>query len=259
MTEWKRVGRGAQGTPSPRVNLYRSVASALASDIEADVLSAGQSLAPERELCSRFGVSRPTVRKALLLLKDRGLVATKSGRAEVLPFAATSNQSDPADPIEIAEAECAVMSEIAGLATAHAGGAGWDRIVALAVAFGNASAETRSQAWRQFSLRLVELSGSSVLHRFVLELWRLRTGSPFNVYIFGRADALQIERRWDLAPVIHAISERKPEEARAAMRDHLRRTMVNLALAIDADMHDQGRLRMIEYGRDFASRARSLP
>jgi len=52
----------------------QSLYSALQALIESGQLSEGTRLPSERELCEQYGVSRPTVRRALLQLKTNGLV-----------------------------------------------------------------------------------------------------------------------------------------------------------------------------------------
>jgi GntR family transcriptional regulator len=60
--------------------LYAQVETALASDIAAAILPAGSQLPAEDNLTARFGVSRPTVRKAIENLVARGLVEIRRGR-----------------------------------------------------------------------------------------------------------------------------------------------------------------------------------
>jgi DNA-binding GntR family transcriptional regulator len=55
--------------------LYMQVTRRLRSDMSEGRLRMGQRLAPERELCARFGVSRRTLRRALLDLEEGGLMA----------------------------------------------------------------------------------------------------------------------------------------------------------------------------------------
>jgi len=55
--------------------LYIQVTRRLQADLTEGRLRVGQRLAPERELCARFGVSRRTLRRALLDLEERGLMA----------------------------------------------------------------------------------------------------------------------------------------------------------------------------------------
>ncbi|HWH64750.1 MAG TPA: winged helix-turn-helix domain-containing protein, partial [Gaiellales bacterium] len=55
--------------------LYAQVMQRLRADLADGRLKVGQRLAPERELCARFGVSRNTLRRALLDLEEQGLLA----------------------------------------------------------------------------------------------------------------------------------------------------------------------------------------
>ena len=55
--------------------LYAQVVRRLRADLAGGRLNVGQRLAPERELCARFGVSRNTLRRALLDLEEQGLLA----------------------------------------------------------------------------------------------------------------------------------------------------------------------------------------
>jgi GntR family transcriptional regulator len=59
--------------------LFRRVARSLRAEMAGGRLPAGQRLAPERELCARLGVSRNTLRRALLDLEAKGLL-TAAGR-----------------------------------------------------------------------------------------------------------------------------------------------------------------------------------
>jgi DNA-binding FadR family transcriptional regulator len=55
------------------------VAEKLRSIIMSGVVSAGQTLPPEKELVSQLGVSRATLREALRFLEAEGLITTKTG------------------------------------------------------------------------------------------------------------------------------------------------------------------------------------
>jgi GntR family transcriptional regulator len=55
--------------------LYVQVVRRLRADLAEGRLRVGQRLAPERELCARLGVSRNTLRRALLDLEEGGLLA----------------------------------------------------------------------------------------------------------------------------------------------------------------------------------------
>ena len=59
--------------PTP---LYEQVAEVLTRKIEAGELQPRQALPSETELAREFGVARRTVRRALEILRDRGLIVS---------------------------------------------------------------------------------------------------------------------------------------------------------------------------------------
>jgi GntR family transcriptional regulator len=65
-----------QADPMP---LYGRIAAVLRSQILDGTLSAGDSLPPIEELCGTFGVARVTVRQAIQLLADEGLLISRRG------------------------------------------------------------------------------------------------------------------------------------------------------------------------------------
>lgn len=60
--------------------LYAQIVAAIASDFATGQLPAGSRLPAEEALCSRFGVSRTTVRAAIQALVERGLVEIRRGK-----------------------------------------------------------------------------------------------------------------------------------------------------------------------------------
>lgn len=65
--------------PTSATPVYVQVAQGLASHIEQGVLSGGTALPAERDLAGRLGVSRVTVRQALALLAQQGLLTRRHG------------------------------------------------------------------------------------------------------------------------------------------------------------------------------------
>ncbi|MFH8618573.1 GntR family transcriptional regulator [Streptomyces sp. NPDC017979] len=59
---------------------YRQIAAALAEEINRGVLPPGRPVPSEKELVERFGVARNTVRSALAVLREDGLVFTVPSR-----------------------------------------------------------------------------------------------------------------------------------------------------------------------------------
>lgn len=73
--------RWAQPTiePGSGYALYRQVKDDLVRRIESGQLAPGEALPPERELCERYGISRPTLRQATQDLVRDGLLVVRRG------------------------------------------------------------------------------------------------------------------------------------------------------------------------------------
>ena len=61
-------------------NAFESTVEQLATAVRLGVFACGEQLPPERELATRLGVSRMTLREAIAALRDSGLVTTRRGR-----------------------------------------------------------------------------------------------------------------------------------------------------------------------------------
>jgi DNA-binding GntR family transcriptional regulator len=72
-----RAGEGERGSYEPA---YVHIANVMAEQIGAGVYRAGDQLPTEAQLRAQFGVSPMTIRRAVSLLLDRGLVTTTQGK-----------------------------------------------------------------------------------------------------------------------------------------------------------------------------------
>jgi DNA-binding GntR family transcriptional regulator len=83
MPRGRTVGRWPNGLPaldrSSAVPLYFQIAKQLQSDIDSNRIPAGTRLENEIELSERLGVSRPTIRQAIKVLVDQGLLVRRRG------------------------------------------------------------------------------------------------------------------------------------------------------------------------------------
>jgi GntR family transcriptional regulator len=85
-------------SPSAGRALYRQLAASLRADIDTAKYGPGAVIPSEAQLIRRFGVSRNTVRLAMEVLRDEGLVVTRHGRgtfvrADVADRAAASRDA----------------------------------------------------------------------------------------------------------------------------------------------------------------------
>ncbi|MFF2524406.1 GntR family transcriptional regulator [Streptomyces liangshanensis] len=72
-----------------QVHKHRRIARALADEIRAGVHSDGSRLPGEHALTQRFGVSRTTLRQALQVLGEQGLISTHAGIGSFVTFDGT--------------------------------------------------------------------------------------------------------------------------------------------------------------------------
>ena len=212
-------------TIEPR-RLYRQIADQLRGPIERGEYEVGSRLPPERDLALQLGVSRPSVREALIALEVEGLVEVRMGSGiYVLPAErARSREVSAEGPLETIRARQLIESGLAAHAAAHmkkAQIAGLRNAVAL-MRQEVASGHTPSRGDRLFHLRLAEAAENSVLERIVGELFDERH-NPLAEQFGSHFETAQ---SWAAAiaehtAVIDAIASRSPEAARAAMSAHL--------------------------------------
>ena len=207
--------------------LYRKIADQLHRLIDAGEFAVGERLPAERELAAQLGVSRPSVREALIALEVEGWVEVRmsSGiyvraRDPALPLRNVSADG----PFEVIQARLLIEGELAA-AAAERMNAG--QVAGLRLAMRVMDEESRRGVMpirgdRLFHLRLAEASDNAVLLRLVTELFDERDNP-----LFARLGShFESAPSWALAiaehnAVVDAIARHAPAEARAAMHHHL--------------------------------------
>jgi DNA-binding GntR family transcriptional regulator len=71
-------------TPQPRSSRYRDIATRLQADIRLGKVEVGHLLPTETALMGKYSASRQTVREALRLLRDQGLIVRRAGLGSVV-------------------------------------------------------------------------------------------------------------------------------------------------------------------------------
>jgi DNA-binding FadR family transcriptional regulator len=209
--------------------LYRQIAEQIARLIERGEYGPGDRLPPERDLAKQLGVSRPSVREALIALEVEGYVEVRIGSgvyvversARAQP---TATLAEGSGPFELMEARRLIEAECAGLAAKHATRA---QVRAMEEALDEMQAQRARgtmplEADRTFHLRIAEASGNSALVLVVETLWDQRTG-PLFLRLEHHYDTPAL---WDAAlrehrEVVAAIARHDAGAARAAMRRHM--------------------------------------
>src|SRR5512135_1732284 len=101
--------------------LYRQIADQIRGLIKSGEFPAGSRLPPERDLARQLGVSRPSVREALIALEVEGMIDVRTGSgiyvrpcdAGAASTAARARHSDPGEwgPLELMRARELVEGE----------------------------------------------------------------------------------------------------------------------------------------------------
>lgn len=209
--------------------LYRQIADQIRTLIRNGEFSAAARLPPERDLARQLGVSRPSVREALIALEVEGLVEVRIGSGIYVRHAnARLPENDTAlpaaGPFENLRARYVIESECAALAAKSAKRAQFAAIEDALAAM-QREHETQKQPLsgdRVFHLRIAEATGNGALVAVVKMLWEDRAGALYQ----------QLEHHYDSPDtwtnaigehraIVRAIGAKDPKAARAAMQRHL--------------------------------------
>lgn len=215
--------------------LYLQVAQQLIQLTEEGSIVAGQRLPSERDLASEFGVSRPTIREAMIALEIAGVVEIRSGsgvyaleRSGPAPPVATDQGPGP---VEILEARRLIESEACALAAERISQQQLRELDALlqAIEVENEQDNTTEKADEQFHRCIVIAAGNSALATTVSWLWDLRNQSEISTRFHQRLREEGIKPIVeDHKRILEALHQRDPGGARRAMNDHLQRVIDDL-------------------------------
>ena len=208
--------------------LYQQIAGQLAGLIQSGELRAGERLPPERDLSKRLGVSRPTVREAMVALEIAGLVEVRTGSG-VYVQAPAAQSGTPLDagtsPFELLGARRVVEGEIAALAATEASAR--DRADLSTLVDAHHTAITRGgegfDADRDFHLALARATGNGVLARVSEDFWGEMRGPIFDrLGELSNSPAKHQTTLGDHERILRAVLDGDAGQAREAMHRHLR-------------------------------------
>lgn len=228
------------------------------------ILQPGSRLPSERELADRLGVSRPSLRDAIVQLQDRGLLSAKAG-AGIFVSTELSSAFSPALAALFARHDEAAIDYIAfrrdmeGLAAERAARLGSDTDLAvLSEIFGkmqqgqtNQTPEEDAALDAQFHMAIVEASHNVVMLHMMRSMYELLRGGVFyNRQIMfkqqtNRADLMDQHR------AIHdALMARDAPRARAAVEEHLDYVERALLDQQRAERHEAVARQRLDHERD---------
>jgi len=220
-------------TIEPR-RLYRQIADQLRQLIEQGEYPVGARMPPERDLAGQLGVSRPSLREAMIALEIEGLVEVRTGSGIYVLERDRARPDGPViaeGPLEIIRARQTLESELAAQAAQRPSA---DHLAELrrSLAVMQHEADTDRipvEGDRLLHVTIAEAAGNAVLHRIVGELFDER-GNPLFEQL---SNYFESPANWAVAitehhAIVAAIEAGDPPRARAAMHEHLSRSFDRL-------------------------------
>ena len=208
--------------------LYRVVSGKIEELIRAENIQPGERLPSERDLATKLGVSRTSLREALIALELGGTVEVRGGSGVYVSEQATPVVEVPTagpGPFEVLAARRLIEVEVAALAAKHASDSAIDAIL-VAVLEMEQHHEERSgneQADRNFHLAIARATGNSAMVGVIEYLWSQR-GSPWHkLKEHFQTEELRRQTLLDHRNIFSAIASHDVAGARTAMRAHLDR------------------------------------
>jgi DNA-binding FadR family transcriptional regulator len=238
--------------------LYQSVQAKMQRLIDSGEFPVGGRLPPERELAERFGVSRPTIREAIIALEALGQVQAKTGSGiYVLERHAVGNESlEHISPFELTETRALVEGEAAALAASLINE---EELAELRQSLDDMAAENEEgdlasgDADRHFHEVIAYATRNAMLVRIIEQLWHVRNNAPqvFHAYkaICEQDGATRVEEH---KVIYDALARRDANGARAAMHEHFARILNKLIASSEAEQIELARKQAQEVRQRFS-------
>jgi DNA-binding FadR family transcriptional regulator len=217
--------------------LYRQIAEQLRALMEAGEFVIGQRLPAERDLALQLGVSRPSVREALIALEVEGWVEIRSGSGVYVlrntpPIVDSKAAYDEWGPLELIMARGLIEGEAAAMAATQASKAQiatmTDALTQMKLAVKTGKDPLAGD--ELFHRAIAQACGNEVLRDTVSRYWQARR-SPLYLRL---ADYFERPSSWravltEHSAVITAIKNRNPGAAREAMQSHMTKALTRFS------------------------------
>jgi GntR family transcriptional regulator, uxu operon transcriptional repressor len=210
--------------------LYRQIADHLSALIAAGEFPEGSRLPSERDLAEQLGVSRPSVREALIALEVAGKVDVRVGSgifvAARRPVPLADPSSEGQGPFELLRARALVEGEVAAQAARTAKP---EELDVVRAAVGEMRARQRRNlnpegADRDFHLGIARATHNSALVSVVQDLWDRGRGDIWKrMEHHFQTPELRVAILGDHQAILAALEARDARGARSAMKRHLER------------------------------------
>lgn len=219
--------------------LYRQIADQIAQLIASGEFPAGSRLPAERELAVSLGVSRTSVREAIISLEMSGLVEVRVGTGIFVTGPDSASGRNGVDggpgPFELLDARRLVEGEIAALAARNGKPQDFEAIRKCVLQMEQQVDDfaAREAADREFHLRIAKATGNSSLELVVEGLWDQRAELWGRLQQHFHTHDLALQTIRDHAAILKAIVARDADAARSAMHRHISRVAREFQRGVD--------------------------
>jgi DNA-binding FadR family transcriptional regulator len=221
--------------------LYRQIAEQIASLIDGGEFAPGSRLPAERELASALGVSRTSVREAIICLELAGRVEVRVGTGIFVcrtpPRPVAADDPDLPGPFDLLAARQIIEGEIAALAakTIRKRDIAVLRETMERMRASDADSSPRDAADREFHMTIAQATGNSALTTVVGRLWAARAHPLWKrIESHFHTPALRARTLEDHAAIVAALESHDADAARAAMHRHLGRVIREFQRQVEA-------------------------
>lgn len=206
--------------------LYIKVADQLTALIESGAIKPGERFPAERELAEKLGVSRPTIREAMIAMELSGIIEIRTGSG--IYVSKQKPVLEPRDkgvgPFEIMEIRYIIESEACALAATRITDEQIAKLKETLIAMEEEEKlpDASEKADWQFHLLIAEAAQNSAIYSVVNWLWELRNQSELSTAFFERIRQEGVHPSInDHRKIVEALEKRNPEKARMAMKFHI--------------------------------------
>lgn len=208
--------------------LYRQISNLLIGCIKKGQFPAGAILPPERELAKQLGVSRSSIREALIALEITGWVEIRTGNGVYVMNPLPQSDDVPTEEefslqalIQARQMYEAMTAELAARNGSDDQRAELQEITQDLIQL-HANDDKFLREDKRFHLLIAEMTGNEVLRDMMEYLWNKRKSSRFVRLESHYAESdFAREMNQDHADIARAIIARDAVQARASMERHL--------------------------------------
>lgn len=218
-----------------KTNMYETIADKLEEMILTDAISIDEKLPSEQTLATSFGVSRPVIREALMLLNARGLISQKNGEGNYVSQPTSENFNRTMNLVVQLSSIClhslfevrlvleVLSSQLAATHATMEDIEALEKINQEMIDSGDDNVN-RANIDARFHAKIAAMGGNKIVELFINSLTaQIATMIEQNLVISGSHEDAEHYH----AKVIEAIKSHSPDRTADIMRSHIIMSMRN--------------------------------